>query len=45
MIRFTIDSKTKTISFEEGGDIEEMKYVLEMFPNYTITPFLNFEKL
>ncbi len=44
MIRFTINSETKTISFDEG-DVEEMKAVLEMFPNYTVTAFLDFPEL
>ncbi len=44
MIRFTVDSKNKTITFE-GGDLEEMKEILEIFPNYNVTPYLEFDEL
>ena len=43
-MRYIIDSVNKTISFE-GGSIEEMRDVLTIFSNYTVTPLLDFPEL
>lgn len=45
MIQFTVNTETKTISFGESDSLEEVRYIIDMFPDYTISKYLAFDEL
>ena len=45
IIKLTVDTETKIISFKESDSLEEMQYIINMFPEYTIIPYLAFDEL
>jgi hypothetical protein len=45
IIKFTVNTETKTICFGESDSLEEMQYIINMFPEYTVTNYLAFDEL